>query len=35
VLSFWNRREQSNVLFITFEEMKSDLSAVIDKGPIQ
>ena len=29
VLSYWSRRSQPNILFITFEEMKRDLPSVI------
>ena len=29
VLGYWARREQPNILFITFEEMKRDLPSVI------
>ena len=31
VLGYWNNRHLPNVLFLTFEEMKLDLSAVVDK----
>jgi len=31
VLGYWNIRDQSNLLFITYEEMKKDLKAVIRK----
>ena len=31
MLGYWNNRHLQNVLFLTFEEMKSDLSAVLDK----
>ena len=29
MLGYWTRREQPNILFITFEEMKRDLPSVI------
>ena len=31
VLGYWSRREEENILFLTFEEMKRDLPAVIRK----
>ena len=31
VLGYWSRREERNILFLTFEEMKRDLPAVIRK----
>lgn len=31
VLSYWEKRNESNVLFITYEDMKSDLKAVVKK----
>ena len=31
VLGYWNRRDQKNILFLTYEEMKQDLAAVIRK----
>jgi hypothetical protein len=31
VLGYWNRRDLSNILFITYEEMKRDLPNVIKK----
>eukprot|EP00092_Neocalanus_flemingeri_P006303 GFUD01006780.1.p1 GENE.GFUD01006780.1~~GFUD01006780.1.p1 ORF type:complete len:286 (+),score=68.68 GFUD01006780.1:1-858(+) len=31
VLGYWNRRYEENICFITFEDMKKDLSAVIRK----
>jgi hypothetical protein len=30
-LGYWNQRHLPNVMFLTFEEMKSDLSKVVDK----
>ena len=29
VLGYWSRREEKNILFLTYEEMKQDLPAVI------
>ena len=31
VLGFWERRHQENILFLSYEEMKKDLPAVIRK----
>ena len=31
VLGYWSRRKERNILFLTFEEMKRDLPAVIRK----
>ncbi len=31
VLGFWNKRDDPNICFITYEEMKADLPAVIRK----
>ena len=31
VLGYWEKRQQPNMLFITFEEMKQDLRAVIKR----
>ena len=31
MLGYWSRREEKNILFLTFEEMKADLPAVIRK----
>jgi len=31
VKSFWERRHQPNILFITYEELKKDLSGIADK----
>ena len=31
VLGYWERRHEENILFITYEEMKRDLPAVIRK----
>ncbi|XP_043265450.1 luciferin sulfotransferase-like [Colletes gigas] len=32
ILQFWNRREDSNILFLKYEDLKSDLSTVIQKS---
>ncbi|KAF2354421.1 Sulfotransferase domain [Trinorchestia longiramus] len=31
VLSYWNRRDESNVLFLTFEELKTDMPGVLKR----
>ena len=31
MLGYWERRHEENILFITYEEMKRDLPAVIRK----
>ena len=31
LLSFWNKRDEPNIMFITYEDMKSDLPKVIQK----
>jgi len=31
VLSYWNQRHEKHILFLTYEEMKSDLAGVVSK----